>query len=62
MWFLKDNQEGGSMRVKAMVLLLAAVAMCSVIGCAKKSASEQLRDDMRKASNQLNKDVNNLLK
>lgn len=36
----------------AMVLMLALV----VSGCAKKTASEQLRDDMNKTANKMQKD------
>jgi hypothetical protein len=34
----------------------------SVAGCAKKSASEQMADDAKKAARQLSKDANNLFK
>jgi predicted small lipoprotein YifL len=48
------------MRFIAMVLALAM--MISISGCAKKSASEQLADDAKKAADQMNKDVKNLFK
>ena len=48
------------MRILALVIALAM--MLSVTGCAKKTASEQLADDAKKAANQLNKDVKNLFK
>lgn len=47
---------------RALVAVLAVCMMLSVTGCAKKSASEQLADDMKKAGNQLNKDAKNLFK
>ena len=46
------------MRSVAMALML--VMVLGAAGCAKKTASEQLQDDMKKASNQMKKDLNNL--
>ncbi len=43
------------MKIMATILLL--VVTLSVAGCAKKTASEQLRDDMKKAANKLDKDL-----
>ena len=40
----------------AMVFVLALV----VSGCAQKTASEKLQDDMNKAANQMKKDINKL--
>jgi hypothetical protein len=47
---------------KAIVLMLVMVMAFSVIGCAKKSASEQLADDAKKAARQMDRDVKNLFK
>jgi predicted small lipoprotein YifL len=47
---------------KAVAMMLAFVLMLSVAGCAKKTPSEQLAADAKKAANQMNKDVNNLFK
>lgn len=47
---------------KSMALLLMLVLSLSVVGCAKKTASEQLRDDMEKAAKQVDKEVKGFLK
>ena len=39
-----------------MILALAL----SFAGCAKKTASEQLQEDMKKAADKMNKDLKNL--
>ena len=46
------------MRKLGWVLVL--VMALAAFGCAKKTASEQLRDDMKKAADQIKKDINNL--
>jgi predicted small lipoprotein YifL len=43
------------------VVIVCAVAF-AVTGCAKKSPSEQMADDMKKAANTLNRDAKNLFK
>ena len=48
--------------MKSLVIILSCVMMLSVAGCAKKSATEQLQSDLNKAGDQLNKDVNKILK
>ncbi len=48
--------------MRTLALVVALVMILSVTGCAKKTASEQLADDAKKAANQLNKDVKNLFK
>ena len=48
------------MRAIALLLMLSLV-VCS-IGCAKKSASEQLADDMNKAAKQMNRDMQRAFK
>lgn len=49
--------------MKQIALVLGLILILSVAaGCAKKTASEQLQADMKKAGNQLNKDANNLFK
>jgi len=48
--------------MRLIAIMLTFVIMLSVTGCAKKSASEQLAADAKKAANQMNKDVNNLFK
>ena len=42
---------------KSMVWVLLAVAVLSVAGCAKKTASEQLQEDMKKAGDQMKREV-----
>lgn len=46
--------------MKAATWVLLLVMALGVAGCAKKTASEQLQDDMKKAANQMKKDLNNL--
>ena len=46
---------------KSALFLMCVIALAAAAGCAQKSASEQLRDDMKKAGNQLNKDTKALL-
>ena len=46
--------------MKKMSWFLIVVLALTVTGCAKKTASEQLADDMKKASNNLKKEINNL--
>ena len=46
--------------MKALSLVMVLVMGLSVAGCAKKTASEQLQDDMKKAADQMKKDINNL--
>jgi hypothetical protein len=46
--------------MKITAVLAALVLMFSIAGCAKKTASEQLRDDMKKAGNRLDKDIKNV--
>lgn len=48
--------------MRILTIFLVCIMMLSVTGCAKKSPSEQLADDAKKAANQLNKDVKNLFK
>ena len=45
---------------KSALLVLALFVATLVSGCAKKTASEQLRDDMNKSASQMKKDLNNL--
>ena len=47
--------------MKAVSTLLVLVMALAVSGCAQKSASEQLRDDMKKAGKQMEKDYNKLV-
>ena len=42
---------------KATLFMICAMTLAIAAGCAQKSASEQLRDDMKKTSNQLSKDA-----
>ncbi len=46
--------------MKKISWLLMLVMALAVVGCEKKSASEQLADDVKKAANQMKKDLNNL--
>lgn len=48
------------MKKIAMMILCVMVAGAFASGCAQKSASEQLRDDMNKAGKQMQKDMNKL--
>lgn len=48
------------MKKSALLVLAVFVATLSASGCAKKTATEQLQDDMNKAAKQMKKDVNNL--
>ena len=48
------------MKKSALLLLAVFIATLSAAGCAKKTASEQLKDDMNKAASQMKKDMNNL--
>lgn len=48
--------------MRIIAAIFAIIMILSVGGCAKKSASEQLADDAKKAANQMNKDVKNLFK
>ncbi len=46
---------------KSALLLLAVFALTlSATGCAKKTATEQLKDDMNKAASTMKKEMNNL--
>ncbi len=40
--------------------VLVVVVALAAFGCAKKTASEQLKDDMKKAADQIKKDIDNL--
>ena len=42
---------------RTALLIICAMTLMVAAGCAQKSASEQLRDDTKKTSNQLNKDA-----
>ncbi len=46
---------------KLLYFTLALMVTLTAVGCAKKSASEQLREDMNKAAKQIDKDVKNLI-
>ena len=46
--------------MKKVAGVLLVLAVFAAAGCAKKTASEQMRDDMKKAGNQMKKDLNNL--
>ena len=43
---------------KAAWILMVLIAV-SAVGCAKKTASEQMEADLKKASDQMKKDVKN---
>ena len=45
------------MKKIAMMVLCVMMAGALASGCAKKSASEQLQDDMNKAGKQMQKDM-----
>ena len=47
--------------MKVLVAVMACVFMFAASGCAPKTASEQLKSDMDKASKQMNKDMKNLV-
>ena len=46
--------------MRAWSILIVLVMALSVVGCAKKTASEQLQDDMKKTADKMKKDINNL--
>ena len=48
------------MKKITMLVLALFVATLTASGCAKKTASEQLKSDMNKAADQMKKDLNNL--
>ncbi len=43
-----------------MAWVLMVVLAFTAVGCEKKSASEQLADDVKKAADQMKKDLKNL--
>lgn len=43
-----------------MAWFLMALIALTIVGCEKKSASEQLADDVKKAADKMKKDLNNL--
>ncbi len=43
-----------------MAWVLMVVLALTAVGCEKKSASEQLSDDVKKAAEQMKKDLKNL--
>jgi outer membrane lipoprotein-sorting protein len=48
------------MKKSALLLLVLFVASLTAAGCAKKTATEQLKADMNKAADQMKKEMNNL--
>ena len=48
------------MKKSALLLLAVFVATLSASGCAKKTATEQLRDDMNKAVGEMKKEMGKL--
>lgn len=48
------------MKKSAFLLLAVLVVTLSAVGCAKKTATEQLKDDMNKAADQMKKEMNKL--
>lgn len=48
------------MKKSALLLLAVLMVTLSAAGCAKKTASEQLADDMNKAASQMKKEMNKL--
>ncbi len=48
------------MKKSALLVLAVFIATLSASGCAKKTATEQLKDDMNKAASQMKKEVNSL--
>ena len=55
---ISTRREDG---MKIVTLALIFVMASAVSGCAQKSASEQLRDDMKKAGKQMEKDYNKMV-
>ena len=55
-----DGKMKGDEMKRALAVLMVCVLVVAASGCAKKTASEQLKEDMNKASNQMKKDLNNL--
>jgi hypothetical protein len=43
--------------MKAVALIMIVVLTGGISGCAKKTASEQLQEDMKKAGNQMQKEL-----
>ena len=54
------NERKSRMKKSALLILAVFVATLTASGCAKKTASEQLKADMNKAAGQMKKDMNNL--
>jgi outer membrane lipoprotein-sorting protein len=48
------------MKKSALLVLAAFIATLSASGCAKKTATEQLQEDMNKAASQMKKEMNSL--
>lgn len=48
--------------MKKTAWLLILVMAFAIAGCAQKTASEQLKDDMKKAANKMDKEMQGLLK
>ena len=46
--------------MKKFAWILVVLVAFAATGCAKKTASEQLKADMKKAGDQMKKDLNNL--
>lgn len=51
------NKENQMKHLTVFVLIVMAL---SVAGCAKKTASEQLRDDMKKAAKDMDRELKSL--
>jgi predicted small lipoprotein YifL len=47
---------------KVISLSVLALMLLSVVGCAQKSESEKLADQMKKAGNEMERDINKALK
>ncbi len=46
--------------MKKVALVLMVLSVFAAVGCARKTATEQMQDDMKKASDKLQKDMKNL--
>ena len=48
--------------MRRITVLIVCLMMLSIAGCAKKTATEQMQEDLNRAGKQLNQDVNKVFK
>ena len=57
---MNDLMNDKETRMRKLSWLLVVIMGLTVVGCEKKSATEQLKDDMNKAAKEIKKDLENL--